>query len=128
MGIGKRLWNLARAELGALRDAPFLSTVGTRGAKSEDAGWEDAEADAQRKGDAQAKDSQHAQIEKYYANLELPVGSNWSKVKSAYRRLMRQYHPDRHREDPEQQRLATELTQKLRVAYEALDQHLNGKD
>jgi curved DNA-binding protein CbpA len=59
------------------------------------------------------------QIRRYYANLELPVGATADEVKSAYRRLIRRYHPDRHRE-PSAQRAAAELARELRNAYEGL--------
>lgn len=61
------------------------------------------------------------QVRQYYANLELPYGADLDQVKKAYRRLMRQYHPDRHQEDPARRKLATQLSQKLTVAYNELN-------
>jgi DnaJ-domain-containing protein 1 len=46
----------------------------------------------------------------YYANLELPYGADLEAVKKAYRKLMKQYHPDKFSGDPEKQKTATELT------------------
>ncbi len=43
----------------------------------------------------QSAESQLAQAG-YFANLELPNGSSFAEVRSAYRRLQRKYHPDRH--------------------------------
>jgi curved DNA-binding protein CbpA len=60
------------------------------------------------------------QVRQYYANLELPFGASLEEVKHAYRRLMRQYHPDKHQEDPARRQLATQLSQKLSVAYNEL--------
>ncbi len=60
------------------------------------------------------------EIQRFYANLELPVGASVEEVKAAYRRLMRRYHPDRHASDPERAVLANNLAQQLRTAYEAL--------
>ena len=69
-----------------------------------------------------------ADIRRYYANLELPLGAPLSEVKAAYRRLMRRYHPDRHQHDPERTKAANELAQRLREAYEGLTEHLGKKE
>ena len=55
--------------------------------------------------------------------LGLPYGTPFEEVKKTYRKLMREYHPDRHGESPEAERLATEKTQKLTAAYELICQH-----
>jgi curved DNA-binding protein CbpA len=36
---------------------------------------------------------------------------------------MRKYHPDRHTGSPEKQRAATELAQKLTLAYALIEKH-----
>ena len=66
-------------------------------------------------------------ITKYYANLEIPNGSNFETVKKAYRTLLKKYHPDFFHHDKEKQKTATLLTQKLTEAYEALEKHLKNK-
>lgn len=63
-------------------------------------------------------------IREYYANLEVPYGSDLETVKESYRRLMRKYHPDKHSADPETEALATELTQELTRAYRAIESYL----
>ena len=63
-------------------------------------------------------------IRDYYANLEVPFGSDLDTVKESYRRLMRKYHPDKHSDDPEREALATELSQELTQAYEAIEKYL----
>jgi curved DNA-binding protein CbpA len=35
---------------------------------------------------------------------------------------MRKYHPDRHTSSPDKQRAATELAQKLTLAYDLIEQ------
>lgn len=60
----------------------------------------------------------------YYANLEVPYGSDLATVKKSYRRLLRKYHPDKHSGDPEREQLATELTQELTRAYTAVTRHI----
>lgn len=64
-------------------------------------------------------------ISEYYANLEVPYGSDIEVVKESYRTLMRRYHPDRHAGDPEMEALATELSQELTRAYTAIEAYLS---
>lgn len=66
-------------------------------------------------------------VRQYYVNLELPFGASLDEVKQAYRRLMRQYHPDKHQDDPARRQLATQLSQKLTKAYNELNQLLRKK-
>ena len=68
--------------------------------------------------------AQRRQVRQYYANLELPFGASLDEVKHAYRRLMRQYHPDKHENDPARHQLATQLSQKLTMAYNELSRLL----
>jgi DnaJ-domain-containing protein 1 len=69
---------------------------------------------------AELSPKRRRELKKYYANLELPFGASREEVKQAYRRLMRQYHPDKHQQDPARRQLATELSQKLTAAYNEL--------
>ena len=59
-------------------------------------------------------------IRDYYANLEVPYGSDIDTVKASYLKLMRRYHPDRYTNDPEMEALATELSQEISQAYTAI--------
>lgn len=63
-------------------------------------------------------------IREYYANLEVPYGSDLETVKESYRRLMRKYHPDKHSSSPEMEAIATELTQEITRAYRAVESYL----
>ncbi|MEM8963348.1 MAG: J domain-containing protein [Acidobacteriota bacterium] len=67
---------------------------------------------------------QDPDLARWYANLEVPYGSDLATVKRAYRRLAAQYHPDRHASDPEKSRIANELLQGLNHAYNELSRHL----
>lgn len=60
----------------------------------------------------------------WYARLELPVGAGVDDVRKAFRRLMRAYHPDRFTGSSEHEAWATELSQRLSVAYEGLLEYL----
>ena len=60
----------------------------------------------------------------YYANLELPYGANIEEVKAAWKRLMKQYHPDRHAQDPAKREVANALCAQLTQAYKELEKSL----
>jgi len=63
-------------------------------------------------------------IAEYYANLEIPVGSDLDEVKTAWKKMMRRYHPDLHASDPGKRQTAEILTQRLNTAYEELTTYL----
>lgn len=63
-------------------------------------------------------------LAEYYANLETPYASDLATVRTAWKRLMRKYHPDLHSSDPAKQQIATELVKQLNHAYEQLRQNL----
>lgn len=48
------------------------------------------------------------------------MGASPAEAKAAYRRLVRKYHPDLHR-DPDKARAAAEVTRQLRTAYERIE-------
>jgi len=60
----------------------------------------------------------------YYANLEVPYGSDLGTVRRAWKRLVKKYHPDIYSRDPDKRRVANELTQGLNSAYENLVKYL----
>ena len=70
---------------------------------------------------------QDHKIAEYYKVLDLPDGADFAQVKSAYRKLMRKYHPDRHVGNPKKLKAATELSMRVTQAYNALEEHLKGK-
>jgi DnaJ-domain-containing protein 1 len=70
---------------------------------------------------------QDQKIAEYYKVLDLPDGADFPQVKTAYRKLMRKYHPDRHHGNPKKLKAATELSVRVTQAYNALEEHLKGK-
>tara|TARA_B100000315_G_scaffold23860_1_gene20632 strand:- start:484 stop:834 length:351 start_codon:yes stop_codon:yes gene_type:complete len=56
-------------------------------------------------------------LARYYANLEIPYGSDLPTVKKAWKRMLKKYHPDLHSRDAKKQQTATRLTQGLTTAY-----------
>ena len=60
-------------------------------------------------------------LARFYANLEIPVGSNRETIKTAWKTQLKKYHPDLHGSDSEKKQIAEELTRKLNEAYRTLD-------
>ncbi|HEY4188377.1 MAG TPA: J domain-containing protein [Polyangia bacterium] len=63
-------------------------------------------------------------VQKAYAALEVPVGSDFEAVRRSYRALMRKYHPDHHTQSPEKQKAANDVAQGLTDAYKVLEKKL----
>ncbi len=140
MSIFDRITRLARAEANDLADKVKGAIDELRSGDSPDDESAQAEADLKRDHDAQetywrqhaAKDrdagsSWPRQIREDYAALELPLGSDRKEAKQAYRTMMRRYHPDKHQGNPEQARLANEVSMRLRQSYERLDEFLEAR-
>lgn len=122
MGLRDRLKRQIRQNLNTVLDAvaEFEAQGGFRSVVdpiAKDLGFEEIGAPVPR-----AKGQKT--IAEYYANLEVPYGSDLDTVKDSYRRLMRQYHPDRHAGNPEMEALATQLSQELTQAFTALEAYL----
>jgi DnaJ-domain-containing protein 1 len=65
-----------------------------------------------------------AQVAEWYKTLNLSPGADLAEVKSAYRQLMRKYHPDMHAGNPQKQKAANELSMRVTTAYNGLQTHL----
>jgi DnaJ-domain-containing protein 1 len=102
----KRLFNIARAEFNDL----------VQKNKSTDVPLEDPEFF-----DVHQEDASPDPLAKYYANLEIPVGSDRETIKTAWKTQMKKYHPDLHGSDPKKKQIAEELTRQLNQAYRTLD-------
>jgi DnaJ-domain-containing protein 1 len=126
-----RFLRVVRANLNdVLEQIREIEDEGGLGAKFEEmlrqrGQWE--EEDEPRREPRKPRAESEKTLRDYYANLEVPYGSDLETVKKSYRRLMKEYHPDRYSGDPEMQELATELTQELTRAYEAIKNHLESR-
>lgn len=65
-----------------------------------------------------------AQLAEWYKALNLQPGADLGEIKSAYRQLMRKYHPDMHAGNPGKQKAANELSMRVTAAYNGLQEHL----
>ncbi|MDQ3368877.1 MAG: J domain-containing protein [Myxococcota bacterium] len=71
--------------------------------------------------------STEAQLADWYKVLDLQVGAEMPAIKTAYRQLMRKYHPDMHAANPQKQKAANELSMRVTTAYNGLVAHLEKK-
>ncbi len=56
-------------------------------------------------------------LRKDYETLGIPFGSDYAVVKKAYREQLRMHHPDLHAGDPQKQKNATDITQRITLAF-----------
>jgi DnaJ-domain-containing protein 1 len=68
-----------------------------------------------------------AQLADWYKALNLAPGADLGEIKSAYRQLMRRYHPDMHAGNPAKQKAANEVSMRVTAAYNGLQEHLSPK-
>ncbi|TVQ21880.1 MAG: hypothetical protein EA383_16395 [Spirochaetaceae bacterium] len=61
-------------------------------------------------------------LRKDFANLDIPFGASIEQARAAHRKLMVSYHPDRHAADPDKQRIATEITQRVNNSFQRIRQ------
>lgn len=54
---------------------------------------------------------------KYYEILEVDYGADFKTIKSAYRRLLKKYHPDMFQNEPEKLKSAQKVTKLINEAY-----------
>ena len=127
MSIGKRIIDLAKANLNALLDKASDDTP------LEQLTDEELEAELARRKERKRRQpprvpppSSVKRLRDLYAQLEVPYGADFDEVKKSFRRLMRKYHPDLHAGNPEKQKVATQLTMSLTQAYNELELHLVG--
>ena len=62
-------------------------------------------------------------IRQAFHDLELKPGASPIEIRSAYRRLLLQYHPDRFHSDAERAQTAAEITQRISLAYKRLNSY-----
>jgi hypothetical protein len=56
-----------------------------------------------------------------FAELGVPFGAKLQTCKTAYKKLLKLHHPDRHASQPEKMRLATEKTARINAAYDRIE-------
>lgn len=154
VGIGKRLWDVARSNVSDFASAFSLDeevrerrrfdkdlddevereVADTLGAKAgrrarvvadkAQDAWEREFERAKARGAGGSQPGQ-SEVEGWYRTLEVPVGADMTTVRKSYRRLLAQYHPDKYAGDPDKYAAATEVARKITTAYNGL-KSLNG--
>lgn len=71
--------------------------------------------------------SSEAQRLEWHKTLDVPLDADLAQIKSAYRKLMRKYHPDMHAGNPQKEKAATELSLRVTTAYNGLVEYLEKK-
>ncbi len=87
-----------------------------------DRAFEAAKARAGVRGDGSTDPA--ADRRRWYKTLELEPGAEVAAIRKAYRRLMKQYHPDRFANDPDKYKAATEFARRLTEAHDGLMHHV----
>lgn len=77
-------------------------------------GKEKAENERQEPKDMDPKALKEAE---YLANLELKQGATFEEIKSAYKTLVKKYHPDKFAGESEKQKFAEMVTRQLNEAF-----------
>lgn len=68
--------------------------------------------------------SSDAQLLEWYKVLDLQLGADMPTIKTAYRKMMRKYHPDMHQGSPQKLKAANEMSMRVTGAYNGLVAHL----
>lgn len=148
VGIGKRMWDVARSNVSDFSSAFSLDsevrerrrfdkevereverevadTVGAKAgrqarrvADKAQEAWEREFERAKARGGGPAPGA--SEVEGWYRTLEVPVGTDMALVRKSYRRLLGKYHPDKYANDPEKYAAATEVARKITTAYNGL--------
>jgi DnaJ-domain-containing protein 1 len=152
VSLGKRIWDLARSNITDFRsamkpdaldglsdeerralDEEMKDTVGAKAGRqarrvrdAAEEAWERAFEAAQGRAGGPHGSNPEADRVRWYRTLELEPGAELPEVRKAYRRLLKQYHPDKFAKDPEKYKVATEVTRNITAAYEGLTTLLGG--
>jgi DnaJ-domain-containing protein 1 len=98
---------------------------GTQGAPRSGAGYSSSHGHTSAR--SPRPGSTEAQLLEWYRVLDLQLGADMAQVKTAYRQMMRKYHPDMHAGNPQKQKAATELSMRVTTAYNGLVSHFEKK-
>ncbi len=71
--------------------------------------------------------STDAQLLDWLRILDLQLGADMAQIKTAYRKMMRKYHPDMHQGNPSKLKAANEMSMRVTGAYNGLVAHYDKK-
>jgi hypothetical protein len=61
----------------------------------------------------------------YFDALEISPTKDFELIKTAYKKAMKKYHPDRYAGNAEKQQIAQQISQKINAAYQYFEQKYN---
>jgi len=108
MGLLRRIKNIIKSNINYQKDIGFNhnENLYENADTYDDIYYDDSEIPTENKKERE-----------YYAILELEYGAGFDKIKSAYRKLLKKYHPDMFQNKPEKLKSAQKLTKKINEAY-----------
>jgi len=119
-----RLFNIFKANLGSVLPNQDRVSDEDRELSRQYDEWKQ-----QQDRQSQSKDSggspQHTFLredQEHFVTLELRTGASFEEIKASYKRLIKQYHPDRFHNDPSKYKTALEITQRLNRSYNYFEQ------
>ena len=129
MHILKRLLNIVQADINAFFDKiekRHSNPKNKKDASKNGYKWDNFKNNYHKSSDHSKSNysksqSQNDKLAAYYANLEVPYGSDLNTVKAAWKRLLKKCHPDLYANDPSKKEIATKLTSKLNEAYREIE-------
>lgn len=129
MHVLKRLLNIVQADINAFLDKiekRHSSHRNNKGSSENGYKWDNFKSDNYKssgysKTNYSKSQSHDDKLAAYYANLEVPYGSDLNTVKAAWKRLLKKCHPDLYANDPHKKEIATKLASKLNEAYREIE-------
>jgi DnaJ-class molecular chaperone len=118
MGIFQRLYKILRSNLSP---PPDLSDTINQTEDKWDKYFENGSTDYQ------TPEKIDPRLAGYFANLEIPYGSDLETATRAWKKMLKKYHPDLHSNNTEKKQIANELVQGLNRAYEEIKKYLEKK-
>ena len=122
MGVFSRVYKIFRANLLSKKQHDLFDDKDFQNVFSKNYRYQ--EKSSSRDYSTKTETNRDHEIARYYANLEIPYGSDLATVRKAWKKLLRKYHPDLHSDDPEKIRIANKLVQGLNKAHEELEKRL----
>lgn len=121
MDVFNRLYRIVRAQTSADRESFDAEPFNQSGPKTVEGGPASYRSNSVPDGEARATGVQQDPVlAAYFANLEIPYGSDVATVKKAWKKMMKKYHPDLHSSDPDKRNVANRLCAELTNAYKEL--------
>lgn len=126
MDVFNRLYRIVRAQASADRESFNAEPFNQSGPTTAEGSRASDRSNSAPNGEARTTGVQQDPVlAAYFANLEIPYGSDVATVKKAWKKMMKKYHPDLHSSDPDKRNVANRLCAELTHAYQELTRLLS---